>query len=73
MAAIVAAIYNVHRDRKRQRRPYTPEDILGRKRRRTQRRARTPEEQLAVLRRLTQALGGEIRYSNRARIGDDAS
>lgn len=73
MASIVAAIYNVHRDRKRQRRPYTPEDILGRKRRRTQAGARTPEQQLAVLRRLTQALGGEIRYSNRARISDDAS
>lgn len=58
MAHIVAAIYDVNRDRKKRRRPITADDILGT--RRTAPGARTPEAQLAALKRLTRLLGGEI-------------
>lgn len=66
-AALIAAIYDVNRNRKKRRKPITAEDIMGRQRGQRTRMASDPAEQLQVLIRVTRAMGGTIRRAPRAR------
>lgn len=52
-AMVVAAIYNVNRDPKKRKKPYTPEEILGKGKQET-------SDMLSMAKRLTEAHDGEI-------------
>ena len=52
-AMIVAAIYNVNRDQKKKKKPYTPEEILGEKKQK-------PNNMLEMAKSLTRMYGGEV-------------
>jgi len=54
---IVAAIYNVNRDPKKRRNPYTPEDILGVKR---QEREMTADDLMNKAKIITAQFGGKV-------------
>ena len=52
-AMVVAAIYNVNRDPKKRKKPYTPEEILGEKK-------QTSGDMLEMAKSLTVIHGGEV-------------
>ena len=54
----MAAIYNVNRDPKKRKNPYTPEEILGEKGRS---REQTPEGLALQARVITGKLGGKVK------------
>lgn len=54
---LCATLANLHRDPKKRRRPYTPDEFMPKW---APKDPQTPEEQAAKLRSLTAALGGQV-------------
>lgn len=57
-AMVVSAIFNVNRDPKKRKKPYTPEEILGEK---EHSQEQTPEGLALQARKITGQLGGKVK------------